>query len=64
MRDVIVEIDAVTLQARLGDLEQIRALSYVAVAEIDQEIKGAPIDTSSQTISPMDGAPGTRTRSM
>jgi subtilisin family serine protease len=44
VRDVIVEIDALTLQAREADLPRIRALPYVAAANPDAERNGAPVD--------------------
>jgi subtilisin family serine protease len=44
VRDVIYEIKAVTLQARLGELDAIRALPYVAAASPDAERTGAPVD--------------------
>jgi subtilisin family serine protease len=44
IRDVIYEIKAVTLQARAGELEAIRALPYVAAANPDAERTGAPVD--------------------
>lgn len=47
--DVIYQIKAVTLQARAGELETIRALSYVDAANPDAEVKGAPVDTVSVT---------------
>jgi subtilisin family serine protease len=45
VRDVLVEIDAVIVQAPAGELEAIRALPYVAAANPDAERLGAPIDT-------------------
>lgn len=45
VRDVLVEIDAVIMQAPAGELEAIRALPYVAAANPDAERLGAPIDT-------------------
>jgi subtilisin family serine protease len=47
--DVIYQIKAVTLQAPAGELETIRALPYVAAANPDAEVKGAPVDTVSVT---------------
>jgi subtilisin family serine protease len=47
VRDVFYEIDALTMQARAGDLTTIRQKSYVAAANPDQERQGAPIDTVS-----------------
>jgi subtilisin family serine protease len=49
VRDVIYEINAVTLQARAGELDTIRALPYVAAANPDAEVKGAPVDTVAAT---------------
>jgi subtilisin family serine protease len=45
VRDVIYEIDALTLQAREADLGKIRALPYVAGANPDAERNGSPVDT-------------------
>ncbi|MEJ5226095.1 MAG: S8 family serine peptidase, partial [Anaerolineales bacterium] len=45
VRDVLYEIDALTMQIRAGDLEKIRALPFVAAANPDAERYGAPIDT-------------------
>ncbi len=45
IRDLIIEIDAVTMQAKAGDLETIRALPFVAAANPDAERQGAPVDT-------------------
>ena len=45
VRDVIYEIDALTLQAREADLAKIRALPYVAAANPDAARNGAPVDT-------------------
>jgi subtilisin family serine protease len=45
VRDVIYQIDALTLQAREADLSKIRALPYVAAANPDAERNGAPVDT-------------------
>ncbi|HEV8254245.1 MAG TPA: S8 family serine peptidase, partial [Vicinamibacteria bacterium] len=47
VRDVVTEIDAVTLQARKSELEVIRRLSYVAAANPDAERQGSPVDTVS-----------------
>lgn len=44
VRDVIAEIDALTLQAREADLPRIRALPYVAAANPDAARSGAPVD--------------------
>ncbi len=49
VRDVIYEIDAITLQARAGELDAIRALPYVAAANPDAERNGAPVDTVAVT---------------
>ena len=49
VRDVVYEIRAVTLQARSGELTAIRALPYVAAANPDAEVKGAPVDTVAAT---------------
>ena len=49
VRDVVYEIDAVTLQARASELEAIRALPYVAAANPDAEVKGVPVDTVAAT---------------
>ncbi len=45
VRDVVIEINAVTLQAAAGELEAIQALPYVASASPDATRKGAPVDT-------------------
>jgi subtilisin family serine protease len=45
VRDVIYEIRAITLQARSGELDAIRALPYVAKANPDAVRNGAPVDT-------------------
>lgn len=45
VRDVVTEIQAVTLQARESALETIRGLPYVAAANPDAERQGAPVDT-------------------
>ena len=47
--DVIPQIRAVILRAKAGELEAIRALSYVAAANPDAERKGGPVDTVSAT---------------
>jgi subtilisin family serine protease len=49
VRDVLYQIDAVTLQGPESALPAIRALSYVAAANPDAERQGAPIDTVSAT---------------
>jgi subtilisin family serine protease len=43
VRDVIPQIDALTLQARESDLPAIRALPYVAAAGADAERRGGPL---------------------
>lgn len=45
VRDVVPEINALTMQIRAADLEAMRALPYVAAVNPDAERKGAPIDT-------------------
>jgi len=45
VRDVIYEIDALTMRVRMGELDAIRALPYVAAANPDAERKGVPVDT-------------------
>jgi len=45
IRDVVYEIQSVTLRARASELDAIRALPYVAAANPDEERTGAPIDT-------------------
>jgi subtilisin family serine protease len=45
VRDVVVEIKAITLQARAGELPVIQALPYVASASPDSTRNGAPVDT-------------------
>lgn len=47
IREVITQIDVVTLQARESELDSIRALPYVAAANPDAERLGAPVDTVS-----------------
>lgn len=49
VRDVLVAIDAVTLQTRASELPAIQALPYVAAANPDAERKGAPVDTVAAT---------------
>jgi hypothetical protein len=49
VRDVIEKINALTLQAREGDLAKIQALPYVAAANPDAERHGGPIDTVAAT---------------
>ncbi len=45
VRDLIYEIDALTMQIRAADLEALRNLPYVAAANPDAERFGAPVDT-------------------
>ncbi len=45
VRDVVCEIDVVTMQAKADKLPAIRALPFVAAASPDAERKGAPVDT-------------------
>ncbi len=45
VRDVVAEINLVTLQAAESELAAIRALPFVAAANPDAERSGAPIDT-------------------
>jgi subtilisin family serine protease len=49
VRDVVYEIKAVTMQARAGELNVIRALPYVAAANPDAVRTGAPVDTVAVT---------------
>lgn len=49
VRDVLYEIDALTLQAREADLDAIRALPYVAAANPDAVRDAAPVDTVDAT---------------
>ncbi|MBI3739037.1 MAG: S8 family serine peptidase [Chloroflexi bacterium] len=49
VRDVVYEINAVTMQIRSSDLAGIRALPYVAAANPDAVRNGAPIDTVAAT---------------
>lgn len=49
VRDNLVEIDAVTLHAPEGSLEDIRALPFVAAANPDAVRNGSPIDTVAAT---------------
>jgi len=44
VRDVVYDINAITLQATSGELERIRALPYVAAANPDAVRNGAPVD--------------------
>lgn len=45
VRDVLYEIDALTMQIKAGDLADIQALPYVASANPDAVRNGAPVDT-------------------
>ncbi len=47
VRDVIFQVDAVTMQARLSQLSAIRDLPFVAAANPDAERYGSPVDTVS-----------------
>lgn len=49
VREVLVEIDAVTLRTRESQLAAVRALPFVLAANPDAERKGAPVDTVSAT---------------
>lgn len=49
VRDLLSEIDAVTLKARAGDLPAIQALPYVAAANLDAERNGSPVTTAAAT---------------
>lgn len=49
IRDVIPQINAVTIQAPESELPAIKAESYVADAAPDAERKGSPVDTVSAT---------------
>jgi subtilisin family serine protease len=49
VRDVVYEIDALTLQAREADLPKIQALPYVAAANPDAARNGSPVDTVAAT---------------
>ena len=49
VRDVVPEIDAVTMQAYESQLDAIRGLRYVAAANPDASRTGAPVDTVSAT---------------
>jgi hypothetical protein len=49
VRDVVYEIDAVTMQIRAGDLIVIQSLPYVAAANPDATRNGAPVDTVAAT---------------
>lgn len=45
VRDVVYAIDALTMQARESNLNTIKALPYVAAANPDAKVRGAPVDT-------------------
>lgn len=49
VRDVILQINAVTVQARVRDLETIRSLPYVAAANLDAPRGVGPLDTVAAT---------------
>jgi subtilisin family serine protease len=49
VRDVVYEIDALTLKAREADLPTIQGLPYVAAANPDAERDGAPVDSVAAT---------------
>jgi subtilisin family serine protease len=49
VRNVLVEIDAVTLRTTESQLGAVRALPFVLAANPDAERKGAPVDTVSAT---------------
>ena len=49
VRDVVAEIDLVTLKTTESQLAAIRALPFVIAANPDAERKGAPVDTVSAT---------------
>lgn len=49
VRDVVPEINVVTLQVAEGYLETLRALPYVAAANPDAKRNGSPIDTVAAT---------------
>ncbi len=49
VRDIMPEIQAVTIQAPANQLAAIQALSYVAAANPDAERNGAPVDTVAVT---------------
>lgn len=49
VRDVIYEIQGITLLAKERELDTIRALPYVSAADPDAERTGAPIDTVAAT---------------
>ena len=45
VRDVLYEVDALTMQIRASDLGSIQALPYVASANPDASRNGAPVDS-------------------
>ncbi|OGN76504.1 MAG: Subtilisin DY [Chloroflexi bacterium GWB2_49_20] len=49
VRDVVYEINALTMQIRSGDLTTIKKLPYVASANPDAVRNGAPVDTVAAT---------------
>ncbi len=49
VRDVVLEINAVTMQARASELSVIQALPYVLAANPDATRNGAPVDTVAVT---------------
>jgi subtilisin family serine protease len=49
IRDVVYEIDALTMQVRSSKLSSIQALPYVASANPDASRNGAPVDTVAAT---------------
>jgi subtilisin family serine protease len=49
IRDVVYEIDALTMQVRSSKLSSIQALPYVASANPDASRNGAPVDTIAAT---------------
>ena len=49
VKDVLYEIDAISMQVRSGELDVIRQLPFVAAANPDAERHGAPVDTVAVT---------------
>ncbi len=49
VKDVVYEINALTMQVRQGDLETVQALPYVEAANPDAERNAAPVDAVSVT---------------
>lgn len=45
VRDVLYQVDALTMQVRASELSDIQSLPYVAAANPDAERNGAPVDT-------------------